>query len=171
MLEADIIEAKDGDDYIEGGRGSYILKGGKGNDTYYFGINHGADTIEDIKGIDTILFGKGINKDDITLRTDGDNLFVSVNNKGTMIKVENWNKCENAIEYIRFEDNKNVILQKEDILLLIEKNRQKSNILNDKEITNRLENKENSNILEKNDINNNKEVQKSNPINFDFNKY
>jgi hypothetical protein len=154
--EADTIEAKDGNDYIEGGRGDDILRGGKGDDTYYFGVNHGSDTIEDIGGKDTILFGKGINKDDITVSIDGDNLFVSVNNKGTMIKIENWNKDKNAIEYIKFEDDKSTVLQKEDILLLIEKEKS----IGDKKIIDKLENQENSNIPD--DINNNKEVKKAN---------
>lgn len=54
-----------GDDYLAGGTGNDYLAGGAGDDTYLFGKGDGADTIEDVEGMNRIVF-KGVNSDEIT---------------------------------------------------------------------------------------------------------
>ena len=65
-------------DEISGGAGSDALFGGTGNDTYRFGVGDGNDAVTDTGGIDRIVFGAGIAKEDVVFSdVDGD-LLVSL---------------------------------------------------------------------------------------------
>ncbi len=52
----DIINAGNGNDIIYGEYGDDILNGGDGDDTYFFGYNHGNDTVNDDYGLTRIVF-------------------------------------------------------------------------------------------------------------------
>ena len=68
---ADIIKGGNLNDTITGGLGDDSLQGGEGNDTYIYNLGDGADIINEFNhsyntaDIDTIVFGEGINKEDL----------------------------------------------------------------------------------------------------------
>lgn len=64
----DSLYGNNGNDKLIGGSGNDYLNGGSGNDTYIFNLGDGADTIEDYAGTDTIKFGEGITKEEITFK-------------------------------------------------------------------------------------------------------
>ena len=63
-----------GDDILRGGIGADRLAGGTGNDTYEIQSGDStaalADTIDDVKGTNTIAFGPGITRDTVTFVAD-----------------------------------------------------------------------------------------------------
>ena len=63
----DILYGDNGNDTLDGGAGNDNLQGGDGNDTYIYNLGDGADTITDYYGSNTIKFGEGISKEDITI--------------------------------------------------------------------------------------------------------
>ncbi|WP_274603605.1 calcium-binding protein, partial [Rhizobium sp. CFBP 8762] len=64
-------------DRISGGAGSDALEGGLGNDTYGFNLGDGRDSIFDTGGIDKVVFGQGITRNQISFRNvDGDLLII-----------------------------------------------------------------------------------------------
>ncbi len=63
----DNLQGGDGNDTLIGGIGNDSLQGGDGNDTYIYNLGDGADTITDYYGSNTIKFGEGISKEDITI--------------------------------------------------------------------------------------------------------
>ncbi|WP_150468382.1 calcium-binding protein [Francisella sp. SYW-9] len=85
------LEAKynKGDDILAGGRGNDTLAGGYGSDTYIFNKGDGIDTITemllndyahtkyDSTARDKIVFGEGLNQEDINISVDGKDLLVS----------------------------------------------------------------------------------------------
>jgi hypothetical protein len=85
------IHTYDGDDTITGstgnenffaGKGNDTISGGKGNDTYYFNLGDGKDVITDsnqgYSDSDKIVFGEGINSDDLIFSRDGYNLKIAI---------------------------------------------------------------------------------------------
>ena len=74
----DTILGEAGNDTIIGGAGDDALDGGYGNDTFVYNLGDGFDTIYDASGNDKIKFGEGINFNDLTFRTEGDNLRITV---------------------------------------------------------------------------------------------
>ncbi|MGL5838519.1 MAG: calcium-binding protein, partial [Sphingorhabdus sp.] len=60
-------------DMIAGDRGSDSLEGGTGDDSYKFGIGDGYDSVSDTGGVDKILFGAGVTKEEVRFdNIDGD---------------------------------------------------------------------------------------------------
>lgn len=55
----DYINGGDGDDIIDSGAGNDFIDGGNGNDTYIFKPGYGNNSIMDIEGTNTIMFGDG----------------------------------------------------------------------------------------------------------------
>ncbi|MEK6770996.1 MAG: calcium-binding protein, partial [Pseudomonadota bacterium] len=70
---ANTLRGLDGDDSLYGRGGNDILDGGAGNDTYYITVNDGIDTLIDIEGDDTLVFGNCITPERVAVRyaTDG----------------------------------------------------------------------------------------------------
>ncbi|MBU1287914.1 MAG: hypothetical protein KJ871_09340 [Alphaproteobacteria bacterium] len=72
-------------DIIQGGAGNDTLKGSSGGDTYLFNLGDGNDVIIDkleghlfLDGPDTVIFGAGIARSDVTFVLDGDDLLVNI---------------------------------------------------------------------------------------------
>lgn len=61
----DLIFSGDSNDLLVGNKGNDLLEGGKGDDTYFFRKGDGQDRLLDYNGNDTIVFDKGIKKEDI----------------------------------------------------------------------------------------------------------
>lgn len=79
----DELRGGNGDDIIVGGTGNDTLNGDNGNDTYIFNIGDGKDTISDLENPnvngrnDRIVFGEGINREDVTINRNGSHLIIS----------------------------------------------------------------------------------------------
>jgi Ca2+-binding RTX toxin-like protein len=107
----DTLEGNAGNDYLEGGKGQDSLKGGDGNDTYFFKKGDGSDAIEDTpvgssddSKADVLLFGEGINPEDLHVYANGENLIVDIKNTSDIITIKDWYTKENRIEYFEFAD-------------------------------------------------------------------
>ena len=61
----DHLTGGNGDDMLAGGTGNDYLAGGAGDDTYLFGKGDGQDTVEDVEGMNQIVF-KGVNHNEVT---------------------------------------------------------------------------------------------------------
>jgi len=65
-------------DYLDGGAGDDLLKGGEDGDRYFFDIGYGHDIVEDgqqnilIDTNDMVIFGAGVSWDNLVLSRDGD---------------------------------------------------------------------------------------------------
>ncbi|MDQ1268402.1 MAG: hypothetical protein QG560_1045, partial [Campylobacterota bacterium] len=123
----DFLEAGMGDDFLSGGTGSDRLEGSGGNDTYFFEKGNQSATINDYKGIgrvhsedagyDTIKFGDGIGKDDVSFVMSSGDLYIQYGNTDT-IKVNNQDDVYNKIEKLEFADRS--FLTNDDIDIVIQ---------------------------------------------------
>ncbi|WP_422365617.1 calcium-binding protein [Pelagibius sp.] len=92
---SDLIEGTPEIDVLDGGAGDDTLIGGEESDLYVFKLGYGKDVIEDnndnilIEHTDVVLFGEGIEKDNVTLQRDGnsDTLVFIVGDGGDELKV------------------------------------------------------------------------------------
>lgn len=101
----DTLDGGNGNDVLNGGTGNDRLKGGWGDDTYIFNIGDGQDTIQDIGGNDRIVFGEGIDSEDLMFSKDGSNLNVSVFGQDDEITVLNYFSNESyRVESIQTSD-------------------------------------------------------------------
>jgi Ca2+-binding RTX toxin-like protein len=108
----DYLHGGEGDDFLSGGTGRDMLKGAEGNDTYIFNKGDGEDKIIDQYthcwfnrdgGEDTIVFGEGISKEDISFVMKRDNLYIQYG-EGDMIEIVNQDNENSAIEKIELDD-------------------------------------------------------------------
>uniref|UniRef100_UPI00356278CF Ig-like domain-containing protein n=1 Tax=Sulfurimonas sp. TaxID=2022749 RepID=UPI00356278CF len=110
-------------DWLSGGTENDTLYGGSGDDTYHFNIGDANDTIYDADessffwwnekdgGNDTISFGNGINKDDLKLTREHEDLIIKYSDNDS-IKVESWFDGDNhKIEGIEFADSSTLSLE------------------------------------------------------------
>jgi len=100
-----------GADILDGGTGNDTLDGGTGADTYLFGRGSGQDIVMDHDStpgvLDTILLAEDITVDDVTLRRNGNNLELSINETTDVLIVQNWFKDDSSeyqVERIQFSD-------------------------------------------------------------------
>ena len=78
---------------ITGGRGNDVLNGGRGGDVYIWNPGDGNDTIVNngAWGVKNVLrFGPGVSPQDVSLRGEGNDLFVTFGGTGETITVKNW---------------------------------------------------------------------------------
>ena len=125
----DILKAGDNDDFLSGGSGYDILKGEGGNDTYFFekgdqdaiiidqkGRNHFGFCSYDA-GLDTVKFGEGITKEDISFEMRFGNLYLQFGESDT-VEINSQNKSNNKIE--RFELSNGSFLTDEDVEMVVQ---------------------------------------------------
>ncbi|WP_208352882.1 calcium-binding protein [Pseudaestuariivita rosea] len=89
-------------DTLTGGTGDDIIDGGLGNDRYVYEYGDGSDTIIEgglYGGSDRLLFGAGIDIDEVTFDFLGDDLLVNVAGSGTLT-LQNFRFS--PIEYVTF---------------------------------------------------------------------
>ena len=100
----DAIYGNEGDDVLYGNSGNDTLRGGKGNDTYVFNRGDGIDTIEEYDDekdrIDTLKFGEGISKEDLTFMYNGSNLSIKYGNNDTVTVNNHVNNAVYQIDKI-----------------------------------------------------------------------
>jgi Ca2+-binding RTX toxin-like protein len=109
----DVLVGKAGSDLLAGGPGDDLLQGDTGNDTYQFNVGDGADTIQDARGYDKVLFGPGITSSSITLGLGS--LLLRVGDNGDAIHVEGFDPLKaatsGAIEAFEFSDGSQISYQ------------------------------------------------------------
>ncbi|ADL52545.1 calcium-binding protein [Clostridium cellulovorans] len=75
---------QNGENFIDPLAGNDKMNGGKGNDTYIFGVGYGTDVIEDYddtpNNVDTIKFIKGLARQDLIFSKVGDDLKITIKN-------------------------------------------------------------------------------------------
>lgn len=86
----DIISGLDGNDTLIGSAGNDTLNGGNGDDTYLFNIGDGQDTIHEFLGVDSIKFGIGITKVDVTFGQNVNDLVITIGAGGDSITLQDW---------------------------------------------------------------------------------
>ena len=87
----DTLTGTSGNDALDGGAGDDILKGDYGSDSYRYGAGYGNDTvIENGSSADTdVIRLQGLNSTDVTFSRFGDNLLITINATGEVLKVQN----------------------------------------------------------------------------------
>ncbi len=127
----DILEGQAGNDQLFGDNQNDTLIGGTGNDTLYGGIGDdsyvfsqgaGSDTIDEEAGKqDSILLDASINKEDIAIYTDGNNMVIDYGSDiGTdkVVVLNQFNNSDKKIEQITLSDGS--YLTDSDVNLLIQ---------------------------------------------------
>lgn len=114
----DTLYGYSGNDTLDGGTGTDRLEGADGNDTYVFGLGYGIDTIYDSDNtagnVDAINFSEEILPSNITVKRNGSNLELVVNEFDKVI-IENYfsaynrngyyvGEGSNRVEEVRFAD-------------------------------------------------------------------
>lgn len=105
----DTLYGYDGNDTLNGYIGSDTLYGGAGNDTYVFSSYQGYkdnDIVSDDSGNDRILFTNSVDKSNIAIYQDGNDLIIDYgSNLGSdRITIKNQSNADNAIEKIELSD-------------------------------------------------------------------
>jgi Ca2+-binding RTX toxin-like protein len=112
----DEIYGGEGDDSLTGGLGDDYLSGDEGQDTYYFNLGDGADTIYDSSStaeFSRIVFGTGITQNALTYRyVDGD-FIINIGQNGDQIDIYGFSPEELVsglakVELVFSEDNATV---------------------------------------------------------------
>jgi Ca2+-binding RTX toxin-like protein len=96
----------EGNDVLTGNKGNDSLSGKSGNDTYIFNVGDGIDTISEagkINDIDKIVFGEGIDKDDIYFRYSSNNLRISYSDDD-LVSIYNQKNSNYSIEKVELSD-------------------------------------------------------------------
>ena len=112
----DTIFGGDGDDDIYGGTendtligetGDDCIEGGEGDDTYIFNLRDGNDLIYEWFGIDRIVFGEGINFQDVIIDRRGEDLDIKYSDMDSVVVKGAYNGyCDDRcfLENIEFSD-------------------------------------------------------------------
>ena len=109
----DCLYGQSGDDFLSGGSGHDKLEGGEGNDTYVFEKGDHYATVTDHKdsgwfsskdaGNDTVIFGKGITKEDISFVMSYGDLYLQYGDDDA-VKINNQDENNDKIETFKLED-------------------------------------------------------------------
>ncbi len=103
----DYLYGYEGNDTLDGGTGADYLYGGKGNDVYKISLNSGVDVISDEAGSDTIQFGAGFSRTNMTVQRDtvsGNNLNILFG--GVLaVTIQNHFQQGYLVETLKFSDN------------------------------------------------------------------
>lgn len=115
----DILNGGNDNDILIGGVGNDELKGDSGNDTYVYNLGDGFDTITDTGGNDKIKFGEGINQNDLSFKTEGQNLKILINNNETAgIQISSQLQGgSKVVETIEFHDGSTLDITNADQLI------------------------------------------------------
>lgn len=113
----DYIDAYDGDDTLSGDEGDDFLVGGLGGDTYLYSAGQGDDDIvEELEETsadeaDVLVFGAGIETQDVTLSKDSDDLVLTIDGggsvrlRGQLGAADSEEFPSGEVEEVRFADN------------------------------------------------------------------
>ena len=106
----DYLNGYEGDDTLIGGTGNDYLTGNLGNDTYVFNLGDGQDTVfnydANSQDNDRLVFGAGINQNDINLHVSGSDLIVAIKGTTDSVNIVGYfsNQADYALNAIEFAD-------------------------------------------------------------------
>jgi len=115
-----IIEASSGNDFIYNhgsgndeiymGPGTDYTEDFGGNDRYIYNRGDGQDTILDKAGNDVLKFGRGITKEELRFKLDGNDLVITFANMSSdKLTIKNWNTASNyKIEILELWDKSQI---------------------------------------------------------------
>ncbi|MGB3165783.1 MAG: calcium-binding protein, partial [Alteraurantiacibacter sp.] len=114
----DTIYGEDGNDVITGGAGNDRLEGYRGDDTYHFALGDGFDTIYDYQGLDRVVFGPGITRDDIAVgyANNGNDFIVHVGSNGDGFRIQSGASTNSNYWVEEFELSDGNILTRQDLI-------------------------------------------------------
>ncbi len=109
----DTLVGNEGNDTLDGGAGDDRMEGGVGNDVYRFGRGAGYDTIFDsdttIGNFDTIEFSAGVAPADVSVRRNGNDLYLTITETGERLTISGFFSGERyQVEQITFVDSTEV---------------------------------------------------------------
>ena len=88
----DEISGMGGNDVLDGGAGNDVLDGGSGDDEYRFGRGYGHDRIRNtdagVSRNNIVRLIGGLNKEDISITRQGDDLLIAINDSEDILRVE-----------------------------------------------------------------------------------
>jgi VCBS repeat-containing protein len=136
------------DNILRGNSGDDILYGGYGDDVYHYNVGDGHDIIEDVSGTDKIIFGEGINKDDVQYEKIENNLKIILSNTDS-ITINGWFSGISSYEIERLEFSNGDVITPEQLskLFLNRIGTNEDNILYGNEVDNILEGKKGDDYL------------------------
>ncbi len=128
----DKLYGEDGSDTLVGGESDDYLNGGYGADTYLFRKGDGIDTIEEYdsntKNVDKIQLDYDVQREDILLNRNGNDLEITFKDSNDKIIVKNqFSSAYNTVEEIRYGDSKTITFQ--EMLDATNQNSQKEHLL------------------------------------------
>lgn len=107
---ADILKAGSGDDHIYAGTGNDLaINGYTGNDTYYFGLGDGNNSINnndtDSSSVDKVVFLAGVLPDAINVVRNGNHLVFELTQSAETLTISNYYRDEKSkIDLLEFEN-------------------------------------------------------------------
>ena len=112
------IQSKDSQ-FVNLGEGDDKVISLSGDQTYFFNLGDGADTIGDSGGVDRLVFGEGINRDDVEVKLQRNaDLVVAIKEIGKTFEeltdrviMVDWIRPNHRIEVIEFADGSTLRLQ------------------------------------------------------------
>ncbi len=109
------IVGNDSNNYFRGNYGDNSYTGGLGNDTirdefktnerYYYNLGDGNDSIIELGGVDSIIFGEGITPDMIGMSRNENSLCINFNNHDGLLSLQDYFLSdEHKVELLKFAD-------------------------------------------------------------------
>lgn len=93
----DYINGGNGNDMIDGGSGNDFMDGGAGDDTYFFNPGYENDSIKDVEGANTIVFGDGFTASGIkAYRYNWNDLLITFDGFDDTLTIKNYCIDKNA---------------------------------------------------------------------------
>ena len=104
-----VIDGNSADNLLDGRGGNDYLIGRSGNDTYVFGRGYGSVYVDDYDSTagntDTVQIAADLSPTDISVTSDGWNLYLTITDSGDVMTLSSWFLDENAkVERVMFAD-------------------------------------------------------------------
>ena len=101
----DILYGNDGDDVLSGGAGNDTLVGGVGADEFHFGAGDGQDLVAGADSQDQLIFGTGVEADEIWFTREGNDLQARLLGSNDAIIIDDWYQG-NQLKEFKLNDGK-----------------------------------------------------------------
>ena len=125
----DSLAGDSGANLLEGGLGNDSLGGGAGNDRYAYALGDGDDAIDNAETApatadDRVLFGQGLDTDDLWFTQDGDDLLVQIlDDQRGSLRIQDWYAAGgtgDAAKLDAFETSAGAVLVEQNVQQLVD---------------------------------------------------
>ena len=126
---ADSLTGDAGANRFEGGAGADTLSGGAGDDRYAYALGDGDDAIDNAETApatadDRLLFGQGLDSDDLWFTQDGDDLLVQIlDDQRGSLRIQDWyaaGSTGDAAKLDAFETSAGAVLVEQNVQQLVD---------------------------------------------------